>query len=64
MNDRMIDVLSNMSDGNLHRTIICDTSKSDELPRPIGAITQRDVLRIFLVYLGLTLQGEVRISVA
>lgn len=88
--DKMVDVLSNFSDGNLHQIFVCDKS-GDERPRPIGAITQvrrdereteeekaratvtrmtahicschlndcllqRDVLRILLVYLGLTLR--------
>jgi CBS domain-containing protein len=62
--DRMVDVLSNFSDGNLHRIFVCDKSGKDGLPRPVAAITQRDLMRILLIFLGQTLQGEVRIAVA
>jgi len=43
--------------GNLHRVFLCEMKNG--LPHPVATITQRDVARILLIYLGLTLQGEV-----
>jgi len=60
--DSMLDVLSKMSDGNLHRIFVCELR--NELPHPIAVITQRDVLRMLLVFCGLTLQGEFRVMTA
>ena len=43
--------------GNLHRVFLCELQNG--LPHPVAVITQRDVARILLIFLGLTLQGEV-----
>jgi len=43
--------------GNLHRVFLCELQNG--LSHPVAVITQRDVARILLIFLGLTLQGEV-----
>ena len=59
----MGDVLNKLSDGNLHRVFLCEKG-DDGLPRPTALISQRDVMRMLIVFCGLTLQGEVRVSTA
>ncbi len=48
--------------GNLHRVFVVDNTQSR---KPIAMITQRDVLRALLIYLGQTLRecAETRSSV-
>lgn len=45
------DVLEKMEDGNLHRVFVCDeASVAANQPRVIGVISQRDVLRLAMLW--------------
>lgn len=47
-------VVLSLCAGNLHRVFVCE--QKNDLPHPIAVITQRDVMRMLLIFLGETLQ--------